>query len=92
MVYRLYDVEDIHQLGDAIGRYLDFQERGNSTLETLKYLHLYLTVDRGVRYMLESRMNLESPTVVLIVYEHTWNGVRFPQAKIRTQARTVHCE
>ena len=71
MVYRLYDVEDIHQLGDDIGRYLDIHETGNSTFETLKYLHLYLTVDRGVRYMLESRMNLESPTVVLIVYEHT---------------------
>ena len=71
MVYRLYDVEDIHQLGDDIGQFLNYQERGNFTLETLKYLHLYLTVDRDVRYMLESRMNLESPAIVLIVYEHT---------------------
>ena len=71
MVYRLNDVEDIHQLGDDIGQYLNRQERGNFTLETLKYLHLYLTVDRGVRYMLESRMNLESPRIFLIVYEHT---------------------
>ena len=71
MVYRLHDVEDIHQLGGDIGQYLNRQERGNFTLETLKYLHLYLTVDRGVRYMLESRMNLESPRIFLIVYEHT---------------------
>ena len=71
MVYRLYDVKDIHQLGEAIDRYLNRHEKGNFTLETLTYLHLYLTVDRGVRYMLESRMNLESPTIFLIVYEHT---------------------